>query len=484
MNFLLQHLLNYFLFAGTMMFAAGAVADVGTQDDGAQADAGGAGSGGDASQVDDRGDAGAADQGDQGDGADKSGVGADDAANADGSAADASKLDARTLPPSVKATLAELQAKDPKAHAWLKDRLWAEKRFRDEVPGGLEEVKQLRSTVGGLKELVGPQHANSTPEQIISAVKAEVSEWRAVDAMLDKGDANVLATIAEQFPDGFKKLLPLAVNEFAARDLPGFQKWGAQMIDGELQTGNIFGRLAFIDRLLAKNDVEGVKAELKGITDFFSQYKTIAAKKIEEAAPDPKAATREKELDSREHQLWVQESAGPINREKTSLVKAAVQQYIPKGETLDEETLAAIEVHVNRFLDPLLQADPNFGPTFKTFEQNRDAEGMKKFLLAKVKELLPSKNVQGKAVMGPAEKAVRLFFRQAPKPGPKPGAGQPGNKGGQQSPAPKGWIKIAADKAPQPHEIDKAQTSFEMSFAKAAILKDGRKVFWGDKAPA
>jgi hypothetical protein len=276
------------------------------------------------------------------------------------------------------------------------------------------------------------------------------------------------------------------VNEFAARDLPGFQKWGASMIHSELESANIFGRFAFIDRLLAKGDIEGVKAELKGITDHLGLYKTIAAKKLETpAAVDPKTATREQELDSREHQLWLNEAAGPINREKTSLVKSAVQQYIPKGETLDDETLAAIEVHVNRFLDPLLQADPNFAETFREFEQNRDGEGMKKFILSRMKELLPSKVVGGKAVMGPAEKATRLFFRQAPKPAPKPAAGAAAGKDGAgAAPAPKGWIKLSADKAPQPHEIDKAKTPFEMSFQKAAILKDGRKVYWGDKAPA
>ena len=470
MNFLLKPLLNYFLFAGTMMFAAGAVADPAVSDPVDPP----------SDPVDPPSDPAGVDPP-----ADPAEPVADPAVdpNADPNADPSAKLDARTLPAGINAMMADLQAKNPKEHALLKDRLWAEKRFRDEVPGGLEEVKQLRSTVTGLKDLVCPQHQNSTPEQIISAVKAEVSEWRQVDAMLDKGDPNVLATIAEQFPDGFKKLLPLAVNEFASRDLPGFQKWGAQMIDSELQTGNIFGRLAFIDRLLAKNDVEGVKAELKGISDFFGQYKQIASKKIDEpAASDPKIKTEREQLEADKKQVWIDRTAAPINAEKTSAVKAAIQQYVPKGETLDDETLAAIEVHVNRFLDPLLQADPNFGSQMNSFMENRDAEGLKKFIVAKVKELLPSKNVQGKAVMGPAEKATRLFFRQAPKPAPKPGA--PGAKPGEKpAVVPKGWVKVSADKAPAPHEID-PKTPWEMRFAKAAILKDGRKVFWGDKAPA
>lgn len=475
MNFLFKHLLNYFLFAGTMMFAAGAVADpvasadpAGDPDPGADPQSGPA----------------ASDPGTDPDpNADPAAADPATDPNADPNA-DPAKLDARTLPASLKTAMAELQKTDPKAHGWLKDRLWAEKRFRDAVPGGLEEVKQLQSTVTGLKEIAGPKFANAPADQVINAIKTEMADWRAVDAMLEKGDANVLATIAEQFPDGFKKLLPLAVTEFAARDLPGYQKWGAGVIQGELDSGNIFGRLAFVDRLLAKNDVEGVKAELAGIKEFLGQYKEIANKKIEAAAVDPKAATRETELNSREHQLWVRETSGPINMEKTAAVKAAVAQYVPKGETLDEDTLAAIEVHVNRFLEPLLAQDPDFAATFKSFETNRDAEGMRKFLLGKVKEMLPSKTVQGKPVMGPAEKAVKLFFRGAPKAAARPGAAAAAARPGAAAVAPKGWVKVAPDKAPAPHDIDRDKTSFEMSFAKAAILKNGHKVFWGDKAPA
>lgn len=380
--------------------------------------------------------------------------------------------------------MAELQKTDPKAHAWLKDRLWAEKRFRDAVPGGIEEVKQLQTTFTGLRELAGPKYVNAPTDQVIGAIKAEMSEWRSVDAMLDKGDPNVLSTIAEQFPEGFKKLLPVALTEFAARDLPAYQKHMAGIIHSELQSANVLPTLGFVTRLLAKGDVEGAKAELANVATYLGQYEKIAAKKLEVPAPNAQDKTRENELDTREHRVWVQETSGPINREKTSAIKAVVQQYVPKGETLDEETLSAIEVHVNRFLDPLLQQDPNFAETFKAFESNRDAEGMKKFLLAKIKELLPSKNVGGKSVMGPAERATKLFFRGAAKPTPKPGAGAPGARPGAAAVVPKGWEKVSPDKAPAPHDIDREKTSFEMSFAKAAVLKNGKKVFWGDKAPA
>ena len=319
--------------------------------------------------------------------------------------------------------------------------------------------------------------------EVIAAVKEELSEGRALDQLFEKGDPKLFERMIEFSADGFKKLLPVAMSKWASIDLPAYQKHFAAVIDGELAGMNIEGRLGFIDRLLAKNDVEGVKAELASIKADLGQYKGIAAKKIETPAADPNAANERAQLDAREHQIWVQENSGPINREKTALIKSAVTQYLPKGEILTDETLEAIELHVNRFLDPLLQADPNFAATFKAFEQNRDAAGMKKFILSKVKELLPSKTSGGQTVMGPAEKATKLFFRGAPKSAPRAAAGRPG-AGTPPPPAPKGWERISPDKAPSPFDIDKAKTPFEMSMAKAAVLKNGKKVFWGDKAPA
>jgi hypothetical protein len=250
----------------------------------------------------------------------------------------------------------------------------------------------------------------------------------------------------------------------------------AGVIDGELSALNVPNRMAFVERLLAKGDIEGAKSELAELKTALGQYRTIAAKEL--VKPNaPQVDSQKAELDQREFKLWTQETAAPINASKTQAIKSEMKQYLPKGETLDDETYGAVEIHALRYLDELLKADPNFSPTFNSFIENRDREGLTKFMQSKLKEMLPSK--AGK--MGPVEKAVKLFFRGTTKIAPKPTTAAP-TKPVQA--APKGWERVSADKAPAPYDIDKARTPFEMSMQKAAILKNGKRVFWGQSAPA
>lgn len=475
MNFWIKHLLNWFLFSGTMFLAAGAVADVAGGADGGAADAGNTDAGGDGSAADDHAADGAADVAD--DAAGDAAANQDDAAATQADQDAAQKLDGRSLPPKVKELMDGLQKADPKAHVWLKDRLYAERQFRQEFPGGLQEAKSLKTVATSLRELVPPTLQAAAPEQILGAVRDELSEGRALDDLFEKGDPKLFERMIEFSPEGFKKLLPVAVNKFSQIDPEGYQRTMAGILHNTLQSSNVLNTLGFVSRLLAKGDTAGAIEELKSITEWATSIGELAKSKPAETRTDPAIDQRAQQLEQREMQLWINETATPINNAKTQAIKAELKQYV-KDQQIDDETYDALEGQCLRFLNQLLNADPNFATTFDAYVKNRDREGVTKFMQSKLKELLPSK--PGK--MGPVERAYKLFFRGAPAK-PKPGQQQRPNQQ-QQKPAPKGWERIASDKAPQPHEIDKAQTSFEMSFAKAAILKNGKRVFWGEQPPA
>jgi hypothetical protein len=266
-------------------------------------------------------------------------------------------------------------------------------------------------------------------------------------------------------------------------DVDGYRRDIAGIIAADLAGQNVINRLGFVNRLLAKGDVEGVKEEIAAITEGLKQYETIANEKPRAADPSPQDDQRQKDLDNREFKLWTDETARPINAAKTQAIKNELKQYT-KDQQIDDDTYEALEAQCLRYVNELLHKDPNFAPTFNTFVENRDREGITRFMASKLKEVLPSKVVNGEKRMGPVERAYKLFFKGSAKPAPKPGA-QPGKGGAQPpKPAPKGWERISPDKAPQPHEIDRARTPFEMSFQRAAVLRNGKKVFWGDQAPA
>jgi hypothetical protein len=384
------------------------------------------------------------------------------------------RIDARGLPLKVKELMSALQESDPKAHGWLKDRLFREKIFSEKVPGGIKELEGILATVGAIKELVPPSLRMGSATDALQALKTELTEWRSVDSLLAQGSPDVLKTIAQEFPEGYKKLLPAALREYAQQDLDGYRRDMAGIISSELAQLNVLNRLGFVSRLLAKGDSEGVKEEIAAIAKDLEQYGAIAAEKPKlETKPAGRDLT--KDLEEREFRLWVEETARPINQAKSLAIKNELKQYL-KGQELDDETYEAIEAQALRYLDALLKSDPGFAPTFNSFVENRDREGMTRYMQTRLKELLPSRN--GKT--GPVERAFKLFFRNvAPKSvtrlAQKPAAAA--------KPAAKGWEKIDPAKAPQPHEIDRDKTPWEMRFAKAAILKDGRKVYWGSAAP-
>ena len=281
-------------------------------------------------------------------------------------------------------------------------------------------------------------------------------------------------------PDGFKKLLPSALAKYPDIDPEGYQRDAAAIVYGTLQGGNVLNTLGFVSRLLAKGDTAGAIEELKSVTEWANQVKQISEKKPAAAAQNPQIDQQKQQLDDREFRLWVNETATPINTAKSNAIKLELKQYL-KTETFDDDTYQAFEDQTLRYLDALLKADPNFAPTFNSYIENRDRDGVTKYMNSKLKELLPSRN--GK--MGPVERAFKLFSKgtkPAQKAGQKPNA--QGNQTRQQQLPPKGWEKIAAEKAPALHEIDRAKSPFEMIAKRAAILLNGKKVFWGDQAPA
>lgn len=462
MKTLLTWLLHRLLFSGTLFLAAGAVADpvIAGGGDGAQGDSI-PGSGG-ADDLPSAPDAGTGAGDGSGGAAD---LDVDSPAAADTPPATEAKLDNRTLPQGVKTALEQLKASDPKAHTWLKDELFANRAFRQELPGGVAEAKELKAAAESFK--------TEFPEGI-PGIKAEKAEWANIDSAWQNADPKVLDTWYTASPEAFSKLMPVAINKFADTNPEAYKQHMADVLFSTMQQSNVTGSLYMLSRALQAKDVELASSLVQEIQDWVTAIHTTAK-------TPPKAPVRNPELDQEKasvaeekRQLWVERTSAPINTARTALVRKELAQYV-KGEALDDDTFTAIEAQVMQYLNPLLSADPTFGPTIQRYEDARDAAGMKQFVEAKLAQFLPSSN--GKP--GPVERAYKLFFRGAtPKPAPR-AATSPTAASSAAAP-PKGWIRVA--QAPEQDQM--APNQFDTVFShQAAILRDGRKVFWGKVPP-
>ena len=276
------------------------------------------------------------------------------------------------------------------------------------------------------------------------------------------------------------KLVPAAMSQLATVNPAAYRHFGANLISNTLSQSNVRSALHYLDRAIQMKDGDAAASLVKEINQWVKQIDESAQAAPAEEVKDPKVTQRESAIADREAKLWINETATPINSMKTAAIRKELAQYT-KGVDLDADTFEAFERQTHVYLNALLMADPTFAPTFQRYVDAQDRAGLSAFVESKVKQYLPSQpGTNGKAgTMGPVERAYKLFHRgAAPKPGAKAAAAVPGAPAAPR-PAP-GWTKVA--KAPEPHEMMPNQ--FDSVFKhKAAVLKSGKKVFWGAQAP-
>ena len=454
-------LLNYLMFAGTMFFAAAAppVIASGGEDGGNDA--------GEGRNVDLPAETVPEGGSDSGEDAAETGEGIDAKVPGDGA-----KLDGRTMPPKVRETLDALKAADPQAHTWMKDRLFENREYRKELPGGLAELKQLKSDVATFKQ--------EFPD--VAAVKAEIAEWSGIDKAWNDADPKVIDVWLDANPQAFAKLMPVAIGKFAQSNPEGYQRYMSQVIQNTLVQSGVRQNLQFLNRLISAGDKEGASNLLKEVTDWMAAVEETSKKPVAEPEK-PQTDNRQAELDERESKLWANETAGQVNPFRASLIRKEAQQYLPKGAELDDETFEALDRQIQVYMDKELVADPNFLKSFAAYADAKDTAGIVAFMKQKLQDLMPSRPARNgqAAKMGPVEKAVKLFFRGATPAKAKPAAGTGAAKPAGGAAPLKGWEKIG--KPPAPHEIDHTQSPYEMKVNQQAILKSGKKVYWGNQIP-
>jgi hypothetical protein len=121
-----------------------------------------------------------------------------------------------------------------------------------------------------------------------------------------------------------------------------------------------------------------------------------------------------------------------------------------------------------------LLKDTGFNTKYDNLCNAKDHDGAFKLLQSKAE----MRTQRGTTLLADATKKVYRTWYGEPKLGSKP-APKVGQQ--QQVAAPKGWVRVA--KAPSPDEID-SRASRGLIYNSQAVLKDGRKIYWGDRVPA
>jgi hypothetical protein len=461
MKFLMNWLINHFLFSSTLFFAAGSV----VLNDGAanlvptSVETGGEGAAEEVTTED----------------VDKTAEGEQTAAGEGVSPVkdDIKALDLRTVSPEVKSHLKELAKTNPKLANAIQNAVYTSQTFLKEAPGGVKEIRELRQVVedaGGVEEI----------QNLRTTQRALIDEQEDMDRRTAAGDPSVLDTFAEVAGEGFNKLMPVALDRWAQNDPDGYSYSIGKVMVQAMQESGVVASLNLAAKMINLGTPEAYALATEAFNDvvtWANKVGDMAAKPPQKAAVDPNIAKQQTEISNQQAQIFNDKFGASFGPWRNGEINRQVKTLAPNKQFTNYQ-MNALGNGVIQEVQRILMQDQDYLKTLERLYDARNMDELLKFTKSRNTKLLPEAT----------KKVYRNLFSEGTlgtkKPAPVVLGAQPGQKPGTPvAPTVKGWVKIAADKAPAPDEIDNRKTDFKMKFQAQAILKDGRKVFWGDKVP-
>lgn len=341
---------------------------------------------------------------------------------------------------------------DQRAAKELKQLFFSNKALKEEFPGGLSEVRQLKETVAKL----------GAPEEI-EAAKDAASTLEAIDEKWLAADPAFLDELISLNADSFKKLMPVGIGKWAQADPEGYQRTMSGIVHSTLINSRLDTQLMLLSDAVDSGNKEKALGLLKGIEDWMGKLDETA-----KSVPQPETAKQPSELDQRQQQLDERESAlfnqslaGEYASWQTAQIKSQLAKLRP-GKPIDPERYEIFEDRVRREVSKMV--DPDFQAKFEALYNQKDKDGCLKLSKAQTDKHL------SKAVT----KVHALLF-----PGAQKKSATPTNGNGQQSkPAEQGWTKILQRPTRDEINRERGATTDDMILAGKAILKSGKRVMW------
>lgn len=233
----------------------------------------------------------------------------------DGQDDGAEQKDGRYGTKDFKAHLAKIKEVDPQAAKAFERAYWK-----------VQGVDKLGTTqeLTAIKEAV---ELHGGVEGIIKLAES-VENYAQLEKGFEKGDPKVIEGWAADYPDGFKRLVPAALDKLAQIDGERYAQVGSGVTDKLFQDFGVFQRIAQLGDALSSGKVEDAVAHYNVLTKFLSDMKGLA-----KGLKDNPYKAREEELDSREREIGERDKKafyGTVRSDVNSQVGRAMNQEIAK----------------------------------------------------------------------------------------------------------------------------------------------------------
>lgn len=282
----------------------------------------------------------------------------------------AAPKDGRYGPKEFKAHLAKIKEVDPVAAKAFERAYW--KVAGVDKLGTTQELTALKEAVelhGGVEGL--------------SAMAEEVQAGRALEQGFEKGDPKVIDGWANDYPEGFKKLVLPAFDRLERLD-PQFHEQAASTVSTKfLEKYGVFDAFGQLGQALKDGKAEDAARlynELVG--KVFQPMRSLATK----STSDPLASEREG-LESRRAELAEQEKKmfyGSVRGEVNTQVGRAMNAEIAKllrGQKMGPELGNRVRGEITAEIKQILTAQPDYAKRYETVMGGGDREKAIKFIV-------------------------------------------------------------------------------------------------------
>ncbi len=284
------------------------------------------------------------------------------------------------LPAALAKSLRELKGANPDHvpalntlnKSWYRDRAFTQVfKTPDDARTAAETIEALEGTDG------------------IAKMREEISGIRQFDEMASRGNPKVIESLADEFPDGFKKLIPVALSRLANMDRVAYGEAMRgpllQELEGSGLVDNIGAALDEIKAGLTDKDnlgsyVNRVQRILTGIANWYNGVKNQETE-YRNRYQDPQV----KELENTRQELQDQKVGivrTNILRDVTNYLTSTMDPEITKvltGKNLSTSGRARFDGIVKTEVSSILKSNTHYQDTMRNFIRQGNVEGATRF---------------------------------------------------------------------------------------------------------
>jgi hypothetical protein len=286
--------------------------------------------------------------------------------------------DGRTVPVKWREAIAKVKESDPALAKELSRSYWKAQQYEKlGPPMELQAIKEAVELHGGIEGV----------QQIVEEVEAA----RALDGGLEQGDPQVVEGYVRDFPEGFKKIVPVALSALAKNFPESYEKLGSQILHNTFSNGQIYDAASRLGTALKAGDAKAAIADYDKIVNLLLYVQGQASKSQEDPYAD-----RAKQLDEREGKIAAAQKTefvnGVRNKVDPMIVRDVNKQIAAslKGRVMEPQARDRFLNEIRGKLADKVHSEPNYARQWPGVRDARDPDRAVKFNYAAYSKALPA----------------------------------------------------------------------------------------------